>query len=380
MIFNKVFFYAIGWGIYWMQGGFIPRGLFFAKVLCLILLTTSIYHVIMVNFSFRIPKYFYGLNILLGLFFIYNMLNLFGVNKAPMGGEYLKSIFCSLLPIYSFYYYSKTGAISEINFKELALVILFFSMLKYYGRFFYFSLITDSGGFTNNSGYLFISFISISAVLCKNKLLRYFLIGYCLFVSIQSAKRGAIVICFCCLLWFFANEIRKKNLREKIFFLFFILLFSGFSFFVYCNQMSGNVALQRKIMDLRDGGGSGRSLIYSSFSNYVWNETSLLQFIFGQGPNSSLSVFNVYAHNDWLELGINQGLIGVMVYIFYWMLFCKEIFSKKYESSIRLALQLVFIDYFLRTFFSMSYGAMATSSTFVLGYCLAQEKKNEQNF
>ena len=85
-----------------------------------------------------------------------------------------------------------------------------------------------------------------------------------------------------------------------------------------------------------------------------------------------------YAHNDWLEIAVNQGVLGIMIYILYWILFAKESLSKCYDPQIKMALQLLFIIYFMKTIISMSYYDMTIPATFALGYYLAQEKKNEQ--
>jgi hypothetical protein len=103
-----------------------------------------------------------------------------------------------------------------------------------------------------------------------------------------------------------------------------------------------------------------------------------LNSFFGSGANATLSISSLYAHNDWLEIAINQGVFGLIIYFFYWIMFFRECSSKSYTPYARLAMQLLFIIYFMKTFFSMSYNDMTVGATLVLGYCLAQEKKNEQ--
>ena len=164
----------------------------------------------------------------------------------------------------------------------------------------------------------------------------------------------------------------------KIGVIFVFLVLSSVGYVTFNNHFSESYAFQRKIQDLQEGGGSGRDILYQEFSNHFFYETTPMQFLVGSGANATLTISTNYAHNDWLEIAVNQGLLGVLMYMFYWILFYRESFVKKRNPMIKLALQLVFVDYFMRTFFSMSYQAMTTSATFVLGYCLAKENENEQ--
>lgn len=381
MIFNRVNFYIVAWSIYNLQGGFFPMGMFFAKVICLILLLISFYHFIIVNFEFKLPKYFYGLNVLIGLFSVYGLFALLGLTDNPLPGEFLKNILISLLPIYSFFYFSKKGILSEEHLPVCIIILLAFAVLNYCGKMYSTARLFDvrDYGMTNNAGYLFIPLIAGSAFLYKQKFLQYFIISACLLFSIHSTKRGAILICFVCLIWFLLNDLRGKRMNVKLgIFLFFILLvFGGYIFFE--KNMSESYYFQKKMTELNRGESSGRDNLYYTFSNYYLTEATPIQFVFGSGANATLNVSTNYAHNDWLEIAINHGIFGLLVYMFYWTLFGRECFSREYDSKVKLALQIVFIDYFMRTLFSMSYGAMTTSATLVLGYCLAQGEKNEEN-
>ena len=377
---NWPLLYAAAWGVYGMQGGFIPRGVFFAKILCFVLLLISSYHFVVVNLKFKVPRYFVGLNALLGMFFFYGLLSLLGITTHPLPEEYLKSILISLLPIYSFYFFSKTQTISEKNIYQFIILFFVFAFLKFYGMVYAFSLLAKSGeaDFTNNAGYLFLPLIAASVFFWRKKFLQYLAICICLIIVIESSKRGAIVTCFVTLAWFLCNDLRGKSIKMKIGVIFVFLVLSSVGYVTFNNHFSESYAFQRKIQDLQEGGGSGRDILYQEFSNHFFYETTPMQFLVGSGANATLTISTNYAHNDWLEIAVNQGLLGVLMYMFYWILFYRESFVKKRNPMIKLALQLVFVDYFMRTFFSMSYQAMTTSATFVLGYCLAKENENEQ--
>ena len=119
---------------------------------------------------------------------------------------------------------------------------------------------------------------------------------------------------------------------------------------------------------------SGRDVVFSQLSSYFFNETSAWQFYLGSGANHTVAVAGNYAHNDWLELAVNQGCLGVLVYLIYWICMYKTWRHSKSLPTIYSSLGALLIIYFLSTFFSMSYGSMSIYATLCMGYCLAQSE------
>ena len=337
------------------------------------------YHLFFVNFKFLLPRYFVGLNILLGSFFFYGMLALMGVTPHPLPEEYLKTILISFLPIYSFFFYTKKGLITRENLNIFIVIFFIFAFLKYYGIVYSKSLLSISGevDFTNNAEYLFLPLMA-TGVFFNKKIFQYVTLCICLIIAIESSKRGVMFTCFGCLFWFLYNSLRGTNMKTKLGVVLFFaaLIFVGYVTFE--RHILESYAFQSKMQDLMDGDGNGRGTLYTTFLNYFWNETNAFQFVFGSGANATLSISTHYAHNDWIEIAVNQGLLGVGLYILYFLIFFRECCNQTYNSKIKLALQLIFLICFVKTFFSMSYGDMTTSTCFVLGYCLAQGNKNER--
>ena len=56
-----------------------------------------------------------------------------------------------------------------------------------------------------------------------------------------------------------------------------------------------------------EGGSSGRDELLTNSLDYYLNNESIIQQIFGLGANGTLSVAGNGAHNDWVELLVNQG-------------------------------------------------------------------------
>ena len=134
-----------------------------------------------------------------------------------------------------------------------------------------------------------------------------------------------------------------------------------------------------RIAQTEEGGSSGRDAIYEHFWNHFKNETDNVKFIFGNGANATLGIYINYAHNDWLEIAINQGVLGLVAYAFYWLCFLKTIWKTKHNKTARLVLSLCFISFFVMTIFSMSYTEYSMMACTTFGYCLAhcQDQEDE---
>jgi hypothetical protein len=292
---------------------------------------------------------------------------------------YLKKIYMSLLPIYTFYVFFREKKYSLEKVYAWVFILLFFASVQYFQfqremMVMMLMLGSDSMEFTNNMGYLFLSIIPACVFLYKKPLIQYVVLGYCTTFILFGMKRGAVIICVFCLFWFLWVNIKNANIRKKIFFIFLSVFLCIFIYSIVQKQLEDSFYFQRRIEQTMEGNSSGRDKLYDTFADYFWNKTNPLQFVFGSGADATLKVSVNYAHNDWLEIAVNQGVGGLMVYILFWAFFAKELFSKNYRSQEKMALQLLFLIYFTKSFISMSYYEMSTSATFALGYCFAQKK------
>lgn len=387
---NKVTYYILAWCLYENQGLFLPVGSILSQLLLFILLLVSLYYTYVANTRYRLPTYFLGVNILIAMFTIYGIYLMIQYNPADYIVKrdsfiYLKKIYMSLLPIYVFYVFFK-----EINADDRKMYVWFFILLTF-STIEYFQLQkelmirsvllgSNAAEFTNNIGYLFLSLMPACVFLYKKPLIQYIVWEYCFVFILLGMKRGAIIIGIICLIWFLWNNLKNTNIRKRfgIISLSLILCFVGFLFVQH--QMKNSYYFQERVEQTLEGNSSGRDVLYGTFLDYFWNKTTPLKFAFGSGADATLKVSYNYAHNDWLEIAVNQGVLGIILYMLYWIFFAKECLSNSYSNREKLALQLLFMICFLKTFFSMSYYDMPISATFILGYCLAQKDAHIQKF
>ena len=117
-----------------------------------------------------------------------------------------------------------------------------------------------------------------------------------------------------------------------------------------------------------EGKTSGRDYIIMKLWSFYTN-TSILQQIFGAGFARTLSIAGNYAHNDWIEMLIDCGFVGLLLYgLFYVALIRRIIFS---IDKVKRLLSLLFIAFFPTSFYSMVFFSESSSIGFLwLGFAI----------
>jgi hypothetical protein len=344
----------------------------------------SIYYAVISLTHYKNPIYFKGLGWLLFVFFIYGLvllisgeeLVIFEVGSRVQNFSYIKGLFNSLLPIYPFYVFGRKGYFTN---KRLIIYPVAFVILSISSFFAYQSsaLIdsTSSERFevTNNMGYSFVAIIPL-LVLLKRNLLKYILFAVCVAFILLSIKRGAIVTgLFATVVFMFSSLKNSKRGVKFVAFLSVIVIGLGI-YFLASDLMQNNAYFQSRL-DRSYGmdDSSVRSIIYSGLLEHFW-DSKILNQLFGNGAFATTKFAINFAHNDWLEILIDHGVFGILLYITYWICFYKtwRLSRNKNDASISVSILLVMLIYFVKSFFSMSYYSMEMYATFTLGYCLSQ--------
>jgi len=378
--FNISTFYILAWILYYLQellpSDFGP----IARVLLLLNFVISIYYAFVANLKYKLPVYFKGLNFMLVMFTLYGILLM--LDPRPLYAHdivavdkfnYLKQIYLSLVPIYPFYVFTRQGLINEDKLKLWLCILIPLLIVFFFYRQNQFQLAAMDGReeFTNNAGYMFVAIMPTIVFFNKKPFVQYALLALCMFFILLSMKRGAIIIGVLCVLFFLYMSTKSASRSQKgwLLILSVVLLIVGYFNIKYL--MNTSDYFNNRIEATLEGNSSQRDVIYSSLWGIYTTKFNSLQLIFGGGACATLRYLGSYAHNDWLELLINQGILGVVAYISYWLYFYKSYNKSKGNPTVSLALFLLLIISFLRTLFSMSYGDMEFFETMTLGYCLA---------
>lgn len=338
----------------------------------------SIYYAFYANNNYELPICLKALNWLVIMFTIYGLVYLlFGkeyvVNESDVIGKtlYLKSIYKSLLPIYAFYVFAKKGLLTEQIMKTWFFVFLILTIHSYFQVQTIMMELLTRDEYVNNVGYSFIGLLP-AIILFKNKpIIQYLLLSVCLFFIMMSMKRGAILIGVICLLWFVFNNTKKAKGKRKwtIAVVSIVIIIIGYYFYNY--RMENSAEFRYRISQTFEGDSSGRDALYNTFLNHFLQEQNPFRFLFGYGANGTILLGGNYAHNDWLEIITNQGILGFVIHLVYWVTLI--VFWKKIKRNPQafMAIGLFIIVYLFSSFFSMSYNCVTRCAAMILGYYLA---------
>ena len=137
-----------------------------------------------------------------------------------------------------------------------------------------------------------------------------------------------------------------------------------------CPEIQTDYAVSR-IEQTKSGDDSHRGELYSDFINTFSNETGFLNQIFGYGAYGTIKVGDSFAHNDWLETLINQGILGVFILVFYCLVFYRTFRSRVLHPESRFALMVIFLFFFAQSFFSAGITNTTIFTCCMTGFALA---------
>lgn len=336
------------------------------------------------NTNYRLPIYYKGLNILVGMFVLYGIFMIIlegSLIYSPSGQSiptknYLQTILSSLLSLYPFFVFAKKRLLTINKLRMWTIVFFLVATASFYreeqerlNRLLLEGIYAEE--VTNNSGYIMLSLLPL-LILFKNKpIIQYLGLSYILYFVIISMKRGAILVGLICLVYFLYRSLRNNtgNKRLLIVILILSLFYIGVNFVKkYSDQSS---YMQSRIEQTQAGSSSGRDIYYAALWDHFANESNIITMLIGNGAEGAFHAGGYVAHNDWLELLLGQGIIGIIIYIYYWKCFYCS-WRCEMNPDAKSIIGLIFLIFFIKTFFSMSYQSMIIYSNSILALCLSE--------
>lgn len=381
------YIYLFLWMAYYLQDILMLKGVISQAILGIVI-AVSICAFFYVNFCYRIGPFLRWLNLIIAVVTIYGLVLLFSgvalypdeysITTAYQYG-YLQRIYSSILPLYAFYLFSLKGLITEENMLHIFLFVLAATFLMFYQLYFKRSEITEREEVTNNIGYRFVPLIPmLTLVRIKDALKYIFLIAIFAFV-VMSMKRGAILIGTVALLLFIKHQMKARSTKQMLYIFLLTAVALCVIYLIVMNFYETSDYFKIRFNKTLEGNSSGRDSMYRTYFDFFVYHTSAFEYLFGCGADSAYLKLGQYAHNDWLEFAINQGVMGVLIYLFFWINFVREWkgFRPKTNNRFKQVLGDLIIIYFLKSFFSMSFDGMFITATLCIGYCLAQRQRSD---
>lgn len=380
--------------LYFLQGSLYESGGVIGRLLLVFVILFSLYFWVYAMMRMKLPKPLKILSFLVVVWTIYGIEPiLFGVGDLAVSIPsfyVLKKQYTSLLPIFTFYVFVKNGWLTEAMVKKWTFVFIIVAVASFFA--YQNKILQDAlergsrrEEFTNNAGYIVLSVIPLLPLFWEKPTLQYTMLGICIWFVLIAYKRGAIAIGIISSLWLIYHSFKvnisqeKITLRQQIVRLVLTVVIIVGAIYAIRTMMSSSSYFVERLERTLEGDSSGRDSIYSRFFNHFINETNVIRFLFGNGAFGTLKFGSNFAHNDWLEIAIDNGLVLIIVYAIYWISLFVMFFKGKRNSPTTLMFGTFVIIYFSKTLFSMSYNEVSPYAACAFGYALAkfdfQDKK-----
>lgn len=375
---NPFYIYTALWMVYLMQDMFSGAGGLLGRLLLLVLLVWSS-ALFFKTISHKMPTSLVFLTILLASYIFYGLIPIvtsetlrtgLGTGRGVPPFSYMKSALISIVPIYAFFHFSKKGYINTTSIKWLAIAFFACIVANFYHS--QRTLIADALNgeeFTNNVGYEFLMLIPY-LYFPKKKYALPLMAGISIFI-VMAMKRGAILIGAVCILAYLYGWIKNSSKRRKLLTLVGISVFVFLGVYYVKDFYQNSLYFQYRVEQTLEGNTSGRDRLAQTLLDYYLQDAIFLEQVFGGGANATLKHTTSFAHNDWLEMLINQGIVGVFILLtFYLALFLDVRRMRNINRTYYSAFMMLFFIVFTKTFFSMSICNMKLYTTLLMGYFL----------
>lgn len=233
--------------------------------------------------------------------------------------------------LYIFSYLTRREVVTE-KFIITAAIILFVGCLVYYWHY-QMSYLERLGkgeddAVTINASNVFLYLLPMLFYV-KRKWLSSGLLILCLFFILKAVKRGNIVAAAlpAVLLVIYNFSEVKRNMFNCLVFL--AIMFAACIYLK--NTIIENDFFMYRIQQTLEGDSSGRDVIYTNAWN-AWLDSSFIHSFVGNGYDSTLSLIGIHAHNDWLEILVDFGIIGCAIYLIIFII----LYSNFIKSRVKL--------------------------------------------
>lgn len=187
------------------------------------------------------------------------------------------------------------------------------------------SMTTEGLDTADNIGYALVCCFP-AVMLFKNKKIFPFVILMVVVGTILTGKRGAIVALALSGVILFLDILFSKSYswKQKVLFLVVLTIAFGVAY-KYLGEYF--FAAQNRFEKIEEDAGHDRPLVYGLFID-GFKCSGFFNQLFGHGLSSGRSFIGVDAHNDWLQLLYEFGIVGVLFFALYVLSLVKTLLTK----------------------------------------------------
>lgn len=379
--FNWCTFYTALWCTMHLKGVLYTADSFSVAVYWMVMLMSLFCFVKVIFKPTRLPV-LKALNVLTVMFVLYGTFNILfekpivtGWNVIPTD-FYLKNLLNSILPIYAYYYFAEQGYITKKWIITFTLIFIAIAFGRYTVSLHKAMELQSKQAedVTNNAGYVFVALMPLACFLNKRPLVQYFYLGVCMVMIIFAMKRGAVVVGCACMAVFLYRSIITTTRWKRVLYILLSVAIVVIAYYFFLKEVETNSYFQSRLDATLEGNSSRRDELYAIFFDMIFDR-DFIYILFGQGADSTVRLGPNYAHNDWLEIAVNQGVVGVLIYAFFIIQLLRFWIAIPNKTFLKTAVGMVFAIFFLKSIFSMSINNSEIYVSLVLGYSMAMYKQ-----
>lgn len=345
-------------------------------LLLLILFIWSLYDMYMLHRKTRLPRFVRVYDIMFVMFMFYGAMMFLGItsvgrveldDKEIKSTDYLIKILQSLAPFYTFYRNALKNKYDIHRINAWSVVFIVVAGLDYLLQLRN-SLMSHLGDeVVNNGSYVVLCLVPIIC-LFKNKLIQIVALLLCVFTILMAFKRGPILIMAICAIYYLYYTVHSTNNKFWVFALLFGAIVAGY--YALNRFILSSDLFQARLELTMEGYNSGRDDIVSNLLD-AFKNSNIFNMVFGHGAYGTVLLTGRLAHNDWIQILIDEGIMGIIIHAsFCWQLFLLWKNTPK-ETSEKLSLGTFVIIYLFTTMFSMAFDRIPVYEMVVLAYCAA---------
>lgn len=223
----------------------------------------------------------------------------------------------------------------------------------------------------NNKAYSLVALFPFLLLFWNKKWLMIILMVASLVFIVFCLKRGAMlcIAAYLIVTFYMIIKLNKRRHKYQLLTKIIIAIIIGAFVYAFIDIYNDNEFLQKRF----DHGSETREAIYTKLFTGI-EDSNLLEMVMGHGPLSTVTVAGIYAHNDWLEVIYDFGILGIILYLLIPVAMFR--FYKRYTSEEELAGVLICVLYIvLRSSFSMCIYELDSLLTFgYMGYIIGNHK------
>ncbi len=216
------------------------------------------------------------------------------------------------LLFFPYYFWARTGCLTYRRLKKFFVILLLVNSIGFIG--FFTNLIPhDTNASGANLAYSLVCLMPLAGVFWDNKNKLFYILLALVAVSFISTKRGSMVsaiLSFALMLFFVSKDSKYKHFKLLPIVLMLVAA-CAVLYYIY----TSNDSLQLKIENTNNGDYSGRETFYLVLLE-SWLTSDIESQLFGTKFMKAVDLVGFDAHNDWLEILLDAGIVGATTYFF----------------------------------------------------------------